>query len=233
MDGEIGNRMNYFISLSRELESQANRVRNLIGDAHWLSDGHHKEALLGGLIKRFVPSGVSVGRGFVLEAASPSKEQDLLLVDRRQEAPLFFENDLLVALPETVIGALSVKTQCEKKELTDALGGVASISSNEPWRGIYFFASPATERTLQGEADLLRDRAGELVSHDVAVRLSADRFARITQERVTVHSCPGLSTAFLLASLLNHITARFQGTSWFAETLDRATEEQEVAVASR
>jgi len=33
----------YLCSWSDELVSRANRVRMLIGDAHWLSDGHHKE----------------------------------------------------------------------------------------------------------------------------------------------------------------------------------------------
>src|SRR4051794_17511886 len=46
MSSLLPNRQRYLVSLAEELYAQANRVRDLIGDAHWLSDGHHKEYLL-------------------------------------------------------------------------------------------------------------------------------------------------------------------------------------------
>ena len=36
----------YLESLAAELQSQSERVRSLIGSAHWLHDGRHKEHLL-------------------------------------------------------------------------------------------------------------------------------------------------------------------------------------------
>jgi len=61
----VPNRNRYLASLSAELRAQATRVRDLIGDRHWLSDGHHKEYLLKDMLARHVPSSVAVSRGFV------------------------------------------------------------------------------------------------------------------------------------------------------------------------
>src|SRR5437016_5448329 len=82
----------YFGSLSGELDSQADRVRQLIGDAHWGHDGRHKELLLAELIRRHCPSSVLVSTGFVISPNNlevRSSEQDILLVNIATEAPLF------------------------------------------------------------------------------------------------------------------------------------------------
>jgi hypothetical protein len=52
----------YLKSIADELTVQANRVRDLIGNAHWLSDGHHKEYLLTALLQRHLPSGLEFMR---------------------------------------------------------------------------------------------------------------------------------------------------------------------------
>jgi hypothetical protein len=105
--------IDYFKSLASELLSQYQRVRHLIGDKHWLSDGHHKEYLLGSLLERHMPSGVVVSRGFVADlttADSCSREQDILVVDTRYQAPLFNQGGLIIAFPRTVIASISVKS---------------------------------------------------------------------------------------------------------------------------
>ena len=40
-------------SLGKELLDVKDRVRYLIGDSHWVSDGEHKEAVLKEVISRF------------------------------------------------------------------------------------------------------------------------------------------------------------------------------------
>ena len=48
-------------SWSAEIKSKANRVRDLIGDVHWLSDGNHKETLIRAFIRSYVPDVLSIG----------------------------------------------------------------------------------------------------------------------------------------------------------------------------
>ena len=50
----------FYESVTAELMSVKDRVRNLIGNAHWLSDGRYKEAILKTIIGRFLPSGYSI-----------------------------------------------------------------------------------------------------------------------------------------------------------------------------
>ena len=79
----------YLRSLADELRAQSQRVRDLIGDAHWLTDGFHKEFLLAEIIRRHLPGSHIAGRGFVVSPSHlevRSREQDILVVDTSCEA---------------------------------------------------------------------------------------------------------------------------------------------------
>ncbi len=141
----------YFRSLAAELTTQANRVRFLIGDAHWLSDGHHKEYLLTSLLERHIPGSTLIGRGFVVDPSSPevrSKEQDIMVIDTTSEAPLFNQGGLLVAQPHTVLATISVKSTMRADTIVDSVQNQASvrhvlrragIPPFQTWCGAYFF----------------------------------------------------------------------------------------------
>lgn len=45
-------------SITKELDVVKNRVRNLIGPAHWGEEGRYKEAVLKNIIKRFLPMAI-------------------------------------------------------------------------------------------------------------------------------------------------------------------------------
>ena len=47
-------------SITKELDTIKNRVRNLIGSSHWGEEGRYKEAILRNVIKRFLPSNLSI-----------------------------------------------------------------------------------------------------------------------------------------------------------------------------
>jgi hypothetical protein len=114
----------YFASLSGELDLQAQRVRQLIGSAHWGHDGRHKELLLAELIRRHCPASVLVSTGFVISPNNlevRSSEQDILIVDASREAPLFHQGALVVAFAHTVLAAISVKTKMTPRTLKDTM----------------------------------------------------------------------------------------------------------------
>jgi hypothetical protein len=123
-------KLGYFRSLAEELASQSNRVRQLIGDAHWGHDGRHKEVLLHNLIRRYCPSSTLVSTGFVVSSSNPevrSTEQDLLVIDTTIEAPLFRQGDLVIAFPHTVVAAISVKSKMTDSAIQSVVEGLATV----------------------------------------------------------------------------------------------------------
>lgn len=143
-------RRRYLESIAEELLSQASRVRYLIGNRHWLTDGHHKEYLLGSVLSRHLPAGVLVSRGFVVspyENELCSTEQDLLVIDTTREAPLFHQADVAICFPRTVLAAISVKTTLGSTEVLDVVSGLNSVRAvarndvqpRSIWCGGYFF----------------------------------------------------------------------------------------------
>jgi hypothetical protein len=148
-------RTRYLTSLSAELKAQSQRVRDLIGTKHWLSDGYHKEDLLRGVLRRHSPSAVTWTRGFVIsptDAESCSREQDILAVDSTYEAPIFSQGDMVIAFPRNVLAAISVKTTMRHDTVQQAIEGLNSVRSvanragADPrllWCGAYFYEKPA------------------------------------------------------------------------------------------
>ncbi len=128
-------------------------MRNLIGDAHWLSDGRHKEHLLTELVRRHLPGSMIAAPGFVIgtaRGAESSREQDLLVLDTSIEAPIFYQGNLVVTFPSAVIASISVKTRMDKETIRSAVEGLNSVRSvvadhydpaeREPlWCGAFFY----------------------------------------------------------------------------------------------
>lgn len=143
-------RQRYLASLAAEIVAPANRVRDLIGRSHWLSDGHHKEFLLTEVIQRHLPSSTIATRGFVLspfETDQCSREQDILIVDVSKEAPVFNQGNLVICFPSTVLAAISVKSMAGRGEFYDSIRGLNSVrdvtrdavDGRGIWCGAYFF----------------------------------------------------------------------------------------------
>jgi len=148
----------YLVSLASELDVQSRRVRDLIGNRHWLSDGHHKEYLLIALLNRHLPAGMVASRGFVIspyDCHVCSREQDILVIDALANGPVFAQGHLLVAFPRQVRAAVAVKSTLTKHaviDTIDGLNGVRRVATGESdphtiWCGGYFFdIAPEVER---------------------------------------------------------------------------------------
>lgn len=158
----------YLSSWGAELASQAHRVRQLIGDAHWLSDGHHKEALIRDFLERYVPPQLTITTGFVLAARADqpcSPEIDVMVVDPAAHLPLFAQSELSIVAPASILAHLQIKSAFGATELRDALHNVSRVqdviasgsSSARVWRAIIFYRqdesrTPGTVmKTLENE----------------------------------------------------------------------------------
>ncbi len=216
-------RVSYLRSLATELISQSRRVRDLIGDAHWLSDGHHKEYLLLSVLGRHLPAGMIAARGFVLHptyADVCSKEQDILVVDTTQEAPPFHQGGLMITYPSTVRAAISVKSTLTKSTLEDSVAGLATVraleagdGSNHIWTGAYFYEPPPQPTTFHAT---LRDAQSTHSTSSTTgapildfLSTSIDLVYRVdkTGEALSIcgYSCDGVATAIFLAEVLDHL----------------------------
>lgn len=156
----------YLESWSHELRSRAYRVRQLIGDVHWLSDGHHREAILREFLQRYVPAQLHISRGFVRAVLSDqcSPEIDILIADPTTHQPFFNEGGLLIAPPSSVVAHVEVKKDFNKAELRDALAKTSSTQlilarsadMAKVWRGICFF-NVAASRTAESALDTIAE----------------------------------------------------------------------------
>ena len=64
----------YFLSLSQELEALKKRVRFLIADQHWQTDGEWKESVVRQVLRRHLPIDAVVGRGFIVSMSGYSSK---------------------------------------------------------------------------------------------------------------------------------------------------------------
>jgi hypothetical protein len=220
-------------SLSAELRSQATRVRDLIGDRHWLTDGTHKENLVKGLLQRYVPAGIVCARGFVIGAQEEltSTEQDLLVVDAHLAAPVFQAADFIVTFPEAVLASVSVKTRLNRESITDAIKGLASVHAacDRLWTGAFFFDDetemPKVGTLYQSIQDAIVEHqprfrpigaTGGIVGPDLLATMKSLAFAlnydpqEPKQVRIRGFDCGEQATAVMLAHLLDHIAVRRQ-----------------------
>jgi len=198
----------YLQSWSLELEARASRVRQLIGDAHWLSDGHHKEELLRDFLARYLPRELSTSRGFVkstisLDACSP--EVDILIADASRNPPLFSEGGLQIVDTSAVLAFLEVKTRYSKPKLKEALLSTARTSrlvgEHEPAGSAYslihfYTGEQGAESPLNTLEDSLRDVAQVVV-------FLASKDDGIVDCRL--FEAKGLSLACAVGDLLGHV----------------------------
>lgn len=162
----------YLESWSDEILARADRVRHLIGERHWPSDGSYKEMLIREFLLRHVPNELCVTRGFIrhLHDDIVSPEVDLLITDAKQHAPLFHEGDFQVVPPSSVLATFEIKSTYRKDVLRSALSNVRRVratalqgaQNGDIWSAIVFISSaaPAAATTIcQDLGDILNDHA--------------------------------------------------------------------------
>ncbi|MCU5101264.1 hypothetical protein OCA20_14240 [Bacillus cereus] len=112
------NMIRYFSSISDELSSLKDRIRNLMNDPHWLTDGEWKESVLRNVLRRYLPETITVGRGFIYSPTGCSTQIDILLYDVSYPI-LFKDGDLVFVTPDAVRGIIEVKSKVTSQTLKD------------------------------------------------------------------------------------------------------------------
>lgn len=106
-------------SITSELNIIKDRVQDLIGTRHWGEVGRFKEAILKNVIKRFLPSHISIGTGFIVDSENGdevSRQLDLIIYDNTHPV-LFAEGDFIITTKQNVKAIIEVKSCIRTHEL--------------------------------------------------------------------------------------------------------------------
>lgn len=215
-------RFQYLESLAGELLSQASRVRDLIGESHWLSDGHHHETVLKTVLRRHVGERFIVERGFVLDPTiegGNSTEQDILIIDAEIEKPLFLQHGLAITLPQNVIAAISVKASLDKQKYADALKGLRSLEKHlrlyKPqgaWAGIFAFQLTSENIRLPSKWWMDESEHGnEFMPNIVGCADGLIMKKSSCHNKPTLINCGEMASAVFIADLLDYMVSSSSG----------------------
>lgn len=134
--------LKYRKSISKELISIKDRVRDFIDDRHWGEDGRYKEIILSDKIKDYLPQKVLIGTGFVMCDENITTSQiDIIIY--RSDFPVLFKKDNFVIVPkESVLGIIEVKTKLNSSNIRETIkksheNGV--IIGNKIFNGIFSY----------------------------------------------------------------------------------------------
>ena len=158
-------------SISTELQATKERVRHLIGDVHWLTDGEHKEAIIRRILSKHVSDCVRVGSGFICYPHSNPAYHDNkntstqidVLVTRRGKPTLYKEHELTIVTPDAVSAIVEVKTKRTLAELRRDLTKLANNAqktreaegSRDCWAGLFVF-EPLNSKSRSLHRDIIQ-----------------------------------------------------------------------------
>ncbi|RCW52065.1 hypothetical protein DFP97_101411 [Paenibacillus prosopidis] len=100
------------------------RIRYLMEDPHWVTDGEWKESVLRNVLRRYVPETIKVGRGFIYTRDRCSTQIDVLLYDVSYPI-LFKDGDLVFVTPDAVRGIIEVKSNTDNNIVSTAFDKLA------------------------------------------------------------------------------------------------------------
>ncbi len=132
-------------SITKELDTIKDRVRNLIGSSHWGEEGKYKEAILRNVIKRFLPSNLSIGTGFVIKKNDNnpqiSSQIDIIIYDNTIPV-LFSEDDFVITTYKNVKGIIEVKTKIRNNQLQEIIQKTETngrLIGKKIFNGIFYY----------------------------------------------------------------------------------------------
>ena len=184
-------------SITNELEVVKDRVRNLIGDAHWGEEGRFKEAVLKNVIRRFLPSSLSIGTGFIVKSKKVSgsteigvsKQVDIIVYNNRIPV-LFCEGDFIITTHTNVKATVEVKTKVTNSNFQEILRKSvenAKFMGNRIFNGIFAYDYEKTTDWVASLTRILEGLSGDgkYVNH---MALGPQVFVKHWNQGATVNS---------------------------------------------
>lgn len=173
----------YFRSLSRELDALKDRVRYLIHDNHWQTDGEWKESVLRSVLQRTVPQNMAIGRGFIVGNGGASSQIDILVYDTPYPV-LYKDGDLVFISPSSCRAIIEVKTRVTSAQFRSALiklgdnaalGRSGATARRTVFTGLFVYEECHLPRLLENVASAAGDSHTRIVDH---VSIGSSMFAK-------------------------------------------------------
>jgi hypothetical protein len=178
------------------------RVRNLIADSHWPSDGRYKEEVLQSVIERHLPKNFNIGSGFVSfpkkfgNDYDTSHQTDIIIYESAKPV-LFKGSQFVVVTPDTVQCLIEVKTKFSSGEMESVIEklsrDIAEIRNDrrsEVFTGVYFYNSNVADKEELGKTilELLQQKIGDDQNNVINfVSVGDSNFIRFWAEQDQVH----------------------------------------------
>jgi hypothetical protein len=144
----------YYRSLSQEITALQNRVRFIISNQHWQTDGEWKESVLRTVLRRHLPSTLAVGRGFIITQRRPSTQIDVIIYDTTY--PLLHQDgDLIFVTPDAVRAIIEVKSTIGTSDVAEVLSKLADNAELLPEGAKKAFVGLFAFNEQLGSSDLL------------------------------------------------------------------------------
>lgn len=245
-----GNTRLFQESITQELDSIKNRVRNLLGDAHWGEEGRFKEAVLKNVLRKFLPSNLSVGTGFILKAEGESdnenvhsRQLDIIIYDNTKPV-LFSEGDFIITTTSNVRGIVEVKSKITANTFVDVIQQfdnsisdfITEFNEREEriFAGIFAFTFEGNIDSSRIEDELFGSR--HIVNH---ISLGSNYFIRKwkheDRNRLAVPvECPGdfynyyelinLSFSYFIANMVDITCGGLNDRYWFSFPIEGTKE---------
>jgi len=228
-------------SITKELDTIKNRVRNLIGTSHWGEEGRYKEAILKNVIRRFLPANLSIGTGFVIRKDNNktriSKQIDIIIYDNTIPA-LFSEGDFVITTYKNVEGIIEVKTKIRNAELQEIIQTAeenGKLIGKRVFNGI--FSYEYEDNINSNSIDQTLKKARGYVNH---ISLGPDVFIRFWKKNknklnppvencendfYNIYKLKGLSFSYFISNLLElTCTSKLDDRWWFLYPIEETKE---------
>lgn len=231
----------YHKSIGQELKTSEKRITNLIGTAHWLTDGEHKESTLRKVITDFSPEIYRIGTGFVcypnINEKNNSGQIDILITSKANPT-LYKSGELHFVTPECTNAIIEVKSQLQNGEnLRNVLGKLSakvktirekSNGESNCWAGLFVYndGNVSTESTLKLLQEITANDTNAVIN---CVSIGEHMFIRFWESGHAEsgigndpvwhsYSLNNLSSAYFISNLVAHLSTVFNNETaeaWF------------------
>lgn len=219
------------MSITEELKIIQDRVRHLIGGIHWGEEGSYKEAILSSVIRRFLPTSMSLGTGFIIKKENDdfktSTQIDIIIYDNTYPV-LFKEGDFIITTPENVKGIIEVKTKLNSSDISNAVSKATkngNLTNQKIFNGIFAYdggnINIERENIPQNLKSALNNSKGT-VNH---LCLGEDIFIKFWQDSNTQNNCSNeyystykiknLSFSYFISNLIEHVSEKHMPERWW------------------
>ncbi|PGW64692.1 hypothetical protein COE26_27790 [Bacillus cereus] len=233
-------------TISQELITLKNRVRNLIGHSNWGEEGKYKESILKNIINRFLPSNLSIGTGFILSnqegAVRRSSQIDIIVYDNTYPL-LFKEGDFIITTPENVRGIVEVKTGMESgdiKEIIEKLNENADVAFNSKFNGLFVFEKRNVRISYNGINENLKKGLLESKGRINHICIGENIFVKFWGlepevleggEEYRFYNIEELAFSYFISNLLESVSPeKVMGKSWFLYPIESANGKEDFKI---